>query len=257
MALGWRRMFDHNHHHLIAKILDAVDGDFFSQAGIHFGGGTYITLRYGKYRASRDVGFFCTAKAYRALRARVFEQGAAAIFKRTDDISLERDIRTDQYAVRQSVKVEGVPIKFEVIYETRFELGPPEQFGWCPVLCLNTLDCFTEKLLANADRWADKASESRDLIDLAVLRLRRPIPPVALDIGEDAYPVRMPLKQAVERFQTNQAYRAQCFQALAVRDPRLIVDGLDLLARDLGLSPTRRAPEELPENTARPTKLRP
>lgn len=46
--------------------------------------------------------------------------------------------------------------------------------------CLSISDCFTSKLLANADRYSDPIIHSRDLIDLAFLRNEQSIPPLAI-----------------------------------------------------------------------------
>ncbi|WP_372743819.1 hypothetical protein [Nostoc sp. C052] len=51
-------------------------------------------------------------------------------------------------------------------------------------------------MLSNSDRYADDSVEARDLIDLAVLRLRSPIPQVSIEKAERAYQVMRPLKRA-------------------------------------------------------------
>jgi len=56
------------------------------------------------------------------------------------------------------------------------------------------------KLLANADRWIDSSVESRDLIDLAVQRLKSPLPQEAIDKAEAAYDVVESLKKAILNF---------------------------------------------------------
>ncbi|QFS44099.1 hypothetical protein [Nostoc sphaeroides] len=61
--------------------------------------------------------------------------------------------------------------------------------------CLDS-DCFTSKLLSNSDRYADDSVEARDLIDLAILRLRSPIPQVSIEKGEKVYQVMRPLERA-------------------------------------------------------------
>ncbi|MDZ7964628.1 MAG: hypothetical protein RM368_06580 [Nostoc sp. DedSLP03] len=52
-------------------------------------------------------------------------------------------------------------------------------------------------MLSNSDRYADDSVEARDLIDLAVLRLRSPIPQVSIEKAEKAYQVMRPLKRAI------------------------------------------------------------
>ncbi|MFN6484976.1 MULTISPECIES: nucleotidyl transferase AbiEii/AbiGii toxin family protein [unclassified Nostoc] len=92
--------------------------------------------------------------------------------------------------------MDDVPIKTEIIAETRFQLDPPRYPKWSLVPCLSFNDCFTSKLLSNSDRYADDSVEARDLIDLAVLRLQSPIPQVSIEKAEKAYQVMRPLKRA-------------------------------------------------------------
>lgn len=70
--------------------------------------------------------------------------------------------------------------------------------AWSPVPCLSLVDCIAEKLLANADRWADSSIESRDLIDLCVIRFNNTFPDAAKIKAENAYPVIEPLKRAIK-----------------------------------------------------------
>lgn len=237
-------MYDVARHDQILVILNSIDRDFFSDMGIYLGGGTHIALRYGEYRQSRGIDFVCAAEGYRALRERVVKYGAGKIFRCTDDISLEREMRMDQYAMRQAIKLDGVTVELKISRETRFRLGMPECVDLCPVECISLVDCITQKLLANADRWDDETSALRDLIDLAVLRSHRPIPRSAMATADGAYPVRIPLVRALERFQDDLAYRDRCFDALEIHDARRIIDGIRRLADEFRLSPTLRWPRD-------------
>lgn len=100
-------------------------------------------------------------------------------------------------------------------------------------------------LLHNADRWADSAIESRDLIDLAVLRLHEGLCEEAISKAEEAYPVVEPLAKALQKFQSSQAYRSKCFDALQIQNRSVIIDGIDLLATDQGMGRTERSRDEL------------
>lgn len=238
-------MFNHPHHNLILKILNAVDSEFFARAGIYFGGGTFITFCYGEYRWSKDVDFICPVspenkEGYRELRERVFAHGHEGIFKDTSQITFPRELVANQNGVRQGIIVDDTLIKFEIVTEPRIQLGEPATYDWCPVLCLNVVDRFAEKLLANADRWSDRAIESRDLIDLAVLRYHHEIPSEAIDKAESTYTVIEPLKRAIEMFQGDATYREKCYTDLQVHDRKHIIDGLDRLAADFGLPVTQR-----------------
>ncbi|MEH2056310.1 MAG: hypothetical protein V7K97_09135 [Nostoc sp.] len=52
-----------------------------------------------------------------------------------------------------------------------------------------------------------------------------------------------PLKRAIARFQERPDYREKCFLGLQVEQAQIpkIIDGIDLLSTDLGLSHTPRA----------------
>jgi hypothetical protein len=78
---------------------------------------------------------------------------------------------------------------------------------------------------------------SRDLIDLAVLRLYEGQSEPALSKAEKAYPVLEPLTKAVAVFQSSHDYRDKCFSALEVRDRITIMKGIELLAQDLMFPP--------------------
>ncbi len=146
------------------------------------------------------------------------------------------------------VTVDNTPIKIEIIAEVRFELDPPRYPAWTslPIPCLSINDCFTAKLLANSDRYMDNSVEARDLIDLAVLRLNFPIPQSAIDKAENAYEVVRPLKEAIKGFQERPDFRDKCFNGLQINSSQIpkIIDGVDLLAGDLGLDNLQRTFQE-------------
>ena len=79
-----------------------------------------------------------------------------------------REVRADRYGIRTVLEVDGTPIKVEIVSEARIEI----QGSSHPVFRVPTLsheDMYAEKLLANADRGLDKATMSRDIIDLAMM----------------------------------------------------------------------------------------
>jgi Nucleotidyl transferase AbiEii toxin, Type IV TA system len=232
------------HHNKILTILESLNADVLRESFAYFGGGTLIALDFEEYRWSKDVDFICpiASQGYKHLRNVVFDGGFQALFQDLSRIQLGRGT-TNQYGIRISVAVEDVPIKVEIIAEARLILDPPRYPEWSPVACLSLSDCFASKLLANADRFMDDGVESRDLIDLAVLRLQSPIPQAALNKAENAYEVLRPLERAVQRFQERPDYRKECFLGLQVlAQPQLskIMDGIDLLANDLDLPSTLR-----------------
>lgn len=230
-------MFEMTYHQKIFTVLNSLRDDFFTEISAYFGGGTLLALLYDEYRQSNDIDFICPVGAgYRKLRTEVYDKGCKAFFKDTSNIGLASEIRADQYGVRLSLEVEDIRIKFEIIAEARITLEPPVYYEWAAAVpCLNFTDCCTEKLLSNADRWADTAVQSRDLIDLSVLRLQAEIPQTAIDKAEAAYPVVNPLKKAIKNFQTRSEYRNRCFSALMVKNKASVLKGIGLLASDFGI----------------------
>lgn len=238
-------MFALEHHQKIQHILWCLNDDFFKRVGAYFGGGTLLSLRYGEYRWSKDVDFICPiGNGYRQLRTAVMDEGYDALFQSQHGIELPREIKADQYGIRFAVVIDGTVIKFEIVAEARIQLEAPEFLDWLAIPCLSFIDSCAEKLLANADRWNDTAVESRDLIDLAMLRLQAPIPEMSYLKAEAAYPVRLSLQKAILAFQQKSDYRKTCFQSLQVKNLPLVIDGLDLLAHDLSLPLTERVEKE-------------
>ncbi len=231
------------HHHKILTILECLNLEVFKKGSAYFGGGTLLALDFEEYRLSKDVDFISSVltSGYKYIRTVVFDGGHEALFSDLSRIKVKRG-STDQYGIRMIVIVDDVPIKTEIIAESRFVLDLPRYPEWSSVPCLSFNDCFTSKLLANADRYMDDSVEARDLIDLAILRLQSPIPQKSIEKAENAYEVMRPLKKAIERFQEKSSYRQECFISLLIDKTQFpkIIDGLDLLASDLGLSLTER-----------------
>ncbi len=234
-------MFKRDFHQKIYTVLSHVNAQFLASCRTYFGGGTLVSLRHGEYRLSQDIDFMCpVGLGYRQLRQRIIDEGYKAIFRRFDQILLPREIQANQYGIRFPVVVDETQIKFEIVVEGYIQFGSPEYPSWSPVACLNKTDSFAEKLLANADRWADRRKDSRDIIDLSMQRLAEPIPAEAIAKAENAYPVIEPLIRAIQNFQQKPDYRTECFNRLAVEEPSRIIDGLDLLAGDFGYEATTR-----------------
>ncbi len=238
-------LMKHQWHESILFILQSLRSEFLQEARIYFGGGTLISLMCDEHRLSQDIDFLTTGNGYRQLRRSIADNGYETLFKSTDRLQFPRSIQADGYGVRFPIDVDNDTIKFEIIAESRIELDDPSYPDWSPVPCLSMVDCWAEKLLANADRWADESTRSRDLIDLSVLRLESSSLTAAVLKAETAYQVRSPLIKALEKFQTNSDWRDRCYQSLTIDRSNSIVDGIDLLAADLGLSPTIRTSSEI------------
>lgn len=160
-------MFNRPHHQRIARLLASLNADFLAQSGCYFGGGTALVLSMNEYRESVDVDFLCSSlDGYRALRNTISSASLGDILALP--VELVRDVRADRYGIRTFVRVDGIPIKFEIVSEGRIDIAGAID----PVLGVPTLsreDMYAEKLLANADRLGDVSVASRDAIDLAML----------------------------------------------------------------------------------------
>ena len=238
-------MFKLEHHQKIHTVLEALNSDFFKSIGAYFGGGTQLALQYGEYRWSKDIDFICPVGAgYKALRDALSERSYSVLFSHTEALKFPRDIRADQYGVRFPVEIDHTITKFEIVAEGRISLGKPTFLEWCSVPCLNFDDDCTEKLLANTDHWNDASIEARDLIDLAILRLQGRISTSAFDKANSAYDVEGSLRKSLEYFQSNSDLRTRYFNALNLKSPPLIIDGIDLLAADYSMPSTQRLNNE-------------
>ena len=84
-----------------------------------------------------------------------------------------RDVRVDIYGIRTFPRVDGQPVKLEVIFEGRIPLSGEARSPF-PVEVLARPSCFAEKLLANADRGRDPSANACDLVDLAFMAAHWP-----------------------------------------------------------------------------------
>lgn len=182
-------LFQRKHHNDILNALRCLDGDLLLDAECYFGGDTAIVLNLGEYRESVDIDFLCASKeGYRKLRQALWgTSDITGLLLPDAELQTLRDVRVDQYGIRTLIGTADVSIKFEIVREARIQLaGEMDERLGVPVL---TRDCmYAEKLLANADRWADKAVLNRDILDLSMMISRwGAIPGEAWDIAEGAY----------------------------------------------------------------------
>jgi hypothetical protein len=242
-------MFEYTIHNHVLRVLQAMRSNFLRECQVYFGGGTQLALTYGEYRLSRDVDFLCPyGESFSRLRRSIYNHGQDALFDSTQmsGITLPGELRTDRDGVRFGVQVEDVILKVEIVAEGRITLGEPSFPEWCPVACLDVVDQIAEKLLANGDRWADASTDSRDLIDLAILRQVTDWPGAAMDKAEAALPSREPLRRSIANFAAKPEYRSRCYQRLQIQDAPRLVDGLDQLAIGFGLPVVERSQMENP-----------
>lgn len=236
-------IFEFEHHNQILKLLRSLDSDLLLRSHAYFGEGTVLALDFQEYRHSQDVDFICSIArdGYKTMRSHLYDHGYHGLFLDHQSVIIHRGTM-DQYGVRLLVEIDRTPIKLEIIAEARFVTDLPRFFAWSLIPCLSIEDCFVSKLLANADCYGDTSIKSRDLIDLAMLRIYHPLSKTIITKAENAYEVIRPLKRAIQHFQDKQTYREECFVSLQIRRDNWpkVIDGLDLLAQDLDLPITPR-----------------
>lgn len=162
-------MFEREHHRRIAALLESLDATLLLQHRCLFGGGTAIALSRGEHRESVDIDFICSSiEGYRGLRERVDVRNPAWLFRAP--VTQHREPRIDQYGIRLAAGVDAMPVKIEITFEGRIDLDDPlPEDRVCGIWTMGRDDLTATKLMANADRYADDAMASRDLIDLAML----------------------------------------------------------------------------------------
>lgn len=180
-------MFSREHHRRIATILRSLDRNLLGDNACYFGGGTAVALRHGEYRESVDVDFICSSvQGYRDIRQAVDETRPGWLF--VEPVNIKRDVRVDQYGIRMVVAVDETPVKVEIIFEGRVQLDTPSQKDSIEgLLTLSNVDLVATKLMANADRYADDAQMSRDIIDLSFLAQVGALPGAGVTKARGAY----------------------------------------------------------------------
>lgn len=193
-------MFERTRHSAIGLILEELDADLLLNTGCYFGGGTAMAMRFGEWRLSTDIDMIVSDwDGYRQLRTAVSEGGIDAIAR--NKIESIRGVTSDQYGIRTMLDSHDGPVKFEIIHEGRISLDRAgAEDTVCGVATLTVVDMVATKLLANDDRWADRAVYSRDLIDLAMLSADSTDWAAGLRKASDAYgsTVDAKLRRAVE-----------------------------------------------------------
>lgn len=214
--------FERPHHRRIARVLAALDGERLRALQCWFGGGTAIALLHGEYRESLDIDFLVSdLGCYRQLRQSL--SGSTGIDALLRDgvapIALERPVRADQYGIRTMLRVEGVPIKFEIVLEGRIALQlPGRRDVVCGVATLAATDLAASKFLANADRWRDASVFCRDAIDLAMMDLppRRLRPGLEKAAGAYGPAAANEMMAALDALRDREGWLVRCLRAMSV-----------------------------------------
>lgn len=239
--------FQREHHNKIITILEKLNSDLFEECKVLFCGGTLLALDFEEYRESKDIDFACQipTPGYRKLRSVIFNYGFEGLFNNHSGLTIKGETSSHD-SIRILVEINQKPIKLEILAWKLFDLDSPRYPAWSPVPCISTNDCFSCKLLSNANRYMDNSVEARDLIDLAILRLQYIIPQDAIRKAEEVFEVVRPLQDAIQRFQEKEEFRERCFDNLKINSEYIpkVIDGIDLLAEDFDLSITKRTSRE-------------
>lgn len=221
------------HHRLIGRVLKKMDAGFLAQAECYFGGGTLLAMTLAEYRESRDIHFLCSSRdGFRLLRETVTDRSLGAILRQPVDLA--REVRADRDGIRTFLKVDDVPIKFEIILEARIDLeGAIDEALGVPTL--HREYAVAEKFLANADRGLDESTLSRDLVDLSFIAAHAGRPPLekGMEIAEQAYgtAIRRSLRSSLDGFKGNRSRANAHTRSLGVDDRQTLRKGLQLLGK--------------------------
>ena len=217
-------------HRLVWLVLESLNSGLLARARCWFGGGTRVAMELGEFRESVDVDFLCEDReGYRILRSTVTQSSLGDLA--SPGLELMRDVRADMYGIRTFLRVDGQPVKFEIIFEGRIPLTGEARSPF-PVEVLARPSCFAEKLLANADRGRDASANARDLIDLAFMATHWPEEDLrtGMATAQSAYgdAVRRELDAVLSSLDDAQ-YRQRCLDALSVSDTGAFSEGLRAL----------------------------
>ncbi len=227
-------MFNRERHNAIIELLHSFNSDFLKQTNCYFAGGTAIALALDEFRESVDIDFLCaSADGYRLLRNAVSDNLAELLNK---PVKYLRNVKTDQYKIFTILESNNIPVKLEIVREARIDItGQYDNKLQVPVL--SKTDLFAQKLLANADRGLDKASMSRDIIDLAVMIDKwGQIPQLSWDKAVKAYGNQIPDYFAKSiLFIHNEQYLKDCLNKMVMDNswqdkiPKILLNSLNKL----------------------------
>ena len=204
----------------MTRILEAFDAEVLADADCFFVGGSAIAMALDLYRETVDIDFLCaSAEGFQKLRNMV-STDLGDLLK--SPLKQLREVRKDRDKIMTFLEVEGTPVKIELFRETRVSVsGEIDPASKLPTLSRS--DFFSQKLMANADRWAETSVFSRDIIDLAMMiQGWGDIPKEAWDKATNAYgrDISRCFHYATRRV-SDQKHLANCLARLKM-DPWLI-----------------------------------
>ena len=221
-------MFKREHHQKISEVLLRLDAQVLKDHECYFGGGTAIALMNGEYRESVDIDFLISdVDKYRSLRQLLTgPNGIAPLTLSGRELSLAREIRADQYGIRTMIRVGDTNIKFEIISEGRIVFEAPKRMDQIQgISTLSRLDLISSKLLANADRWRDDSTFSRDAIDLAMMRASKKELHQAIEKSRETYgdSILTSLNKSIDGLLTREGLLERCIAVMKISTPKALL----------------------------------
>lgn len=235
--------FKRHDSNCIAQVLHSLDTELLDRCKCFFGGGAAIALALGEFRQSTGIDFWVSdMEGYGELKERITsEDEFASILKPGMYIEQIRPVRPNQFGVATMLRVDGMPIKFEILLEfqggLRFDSSSTHI---CGVRTLNPVDMLATKLMANTNRWERDEAFNRDLIDMALMQptsevMAQAMSKVRQTIDRDRFEPN--LGKAITRMQERDGWLSTCLDQLHVTVPH--ADVLQLI-KNLELSATGR-----------------
>lgn len=180
-------MFEREPHQRIAALLKCMDEQLLLKHHCLLGGGTAIALARGEYREARHIELNCgSAEAYRAIRQNVDDHDPSWLFRAP--VQLLREPNFVRHGIRVAAALDDTPIPIEIILESRIPMKhPAPEDRVAGVWSMAEEDLVATRLMANADRYADDACFSRDIIDLAMLATDGILSPVGVAKARTVY----------------------------------------------------------------------
>lgn len=219
--------FKRPHHNRIAQVLQAFNPQVLDRCGCFFGGGTAIALAFGEFRESVDIDFLVSdLEGFREIRELMTgPNGLAPILKPGAHIELAREVRSSQYKVETMLKVDGMPIKFEIVLEGHIQLDPSSTHI-CGIRTLGPVDMLATKLMANSDRLFADDTRNRDLIDMAMMQPSKAVmAKAAAKVRQTIYKNSFEpnLAKAIARVQEREGWLETCLKQMQITVPRACV----------------------------------
>jgi hypothetical protein len=124
------------------------------------------------------------------------------------------------------LRMGGINIEFEIISEGRIAFDVPKGKDCVgDIATLSRIDLVASKLLANVDQWNDDSVFSRDVIDLAMMKVNKNELHQAVEKASRAYgnSVLTSLDKAIDRLMTKEDLLEWCMTVMKISAPRAVL----------------------------------